>query len=206
MYNGYMRNVIQRKTCSKCGKRKRLSEFYTRLDDLQAWCKYCLNAQAGALHDQWRALVFEHYGLSCACCGATESLALDHVHGNGTEHRQRISKSQPLSGHGFYAWLVNQNFPPECEPEGVYALQTLCVRCNSSKRSGDHCWLHCAEHAHPRRDRGAPTGRTLADIAAEKAVRDAKILELRAQGWTQAKIAAEVGCHQATVTRALQAA
>jgi hypothetical protein len=99
---------------------------------------------------------FGHYGRRCACpgCGTTRNLALDHKHGNGTEHRDQIGLS---SGIQFYLYLVNHAWPAECEPGGEYELQVMCLSCNVSKRSGDHCRIHCTspEHVH-RHDKYKP--------------------------------------------------
>ena len=79
---------------------------------------------------QWRAerrkAVFDHYGWSCACCGTTENLAIDHVNGDGREHRTVI-------GNHIYPWLVKNNFPD--------GFQTLCLSCNASKGNGERCRL-----------------------------------------------------------------
>jgi hypothetical protein len=158
-------------------------------------CKHCTDAFRTP--DSRRAAVFAHYGTVCACCGTTERLTLDHVHGNGEKHR---SSTGCGGGFGFHGWLLARNFPPECEPDGEFALQTLCGSCNSSKIRGDHCQKHCAEHDHSAQTK------TLADLAEEKARRDTRIFELRAQGLTQAQIAREVGCAQPTVGRVLRAA
>src|SRR5271170_1236559 len=155
IYNGLMRNVIQRKTCRYCRKRKRLSEFYCNMGaagKLRPECKDCTDTFRTP--SSRRAAVFEHYGAACACCGATEELALDHVHGDGNKHRRSTGCG---GGTSFHAWLLTRNFPAECEPGGEFELQTLCIPCNTSKATGDHCRMHCTEHDHPRQVR---TGRT----------------------------------------------
>ena len=195
-----MRTVIQRKLCSKCGQRKRLSEFYVNTaskDGLSSWCKLCKREQVDVNHDRCRAQVFEHYGSACRCCGATESLTLDHVHGNGEEHRKVTG-----SGTALYSYLVSRDFPAECEPGGEFELRVLCNPCNCSagQYEDNTCKIdHTGRQA-------AVKARTLAEMAARKAVRDARIIELRALGWTQAKIAAEVGCTQPTIGRVLRVA
>lgn len=74
-----------------------------------------------------RQRVLAHYGTTCACCGSTAQLAIDHVNGDGAEHRQAVPS------HHFDAWLIEQGFPP--------GFQTLCRRCNSSKGTGPRCVL-----------------------------------------------------------------
>jgi hypothetical protein len=89
------------------------------------------------LNRQWRQRtreqVFAHYGTECACCGTSENLTIDHVDGNGAEHRKELFGAQ-LGGSRFYAWLIKQGFP--------VGYQTLCKSCNLSKRRGSDCRLH----------------------------------------------------------------
>lgn len=61
------------------------------------------------------------YGNRCACCGESklEFLSLDHVNGNGTQHRRSIpGRSLPL-------WLRRNGYPA--------GFQVLCHNCNFSK-------------------------------------------------------------------------
>lgn len=69
----------------------------------------------------YRRKVFEHYGLSCKCCGELtfELLTIDHINNDGEEHRRQIGQAQ------LYPWLVKNSFP-----EG---FQTLCHNCNFGK-------------------------------------------------------------------------
>jgi hypothetical protein len=65
-----------------------------------------------------------HYGGKCTCCGETqmEFLSIDHINGNGNEHRQKIKR---YGGWNFYNWLKKNNYP-----EGY---QVLCMNCNTAK-------------------------------------------------------------------------
>lgn len=87
---------------------------------------------------QTKDRVFDHYGRSCACCGTTEKLTIDHVGGGGTQHRVEVL-GRNQAGAQFYAWLVRTGFP-----EG---FQTLCRRCNTSKHDGGRCRLSHQEAA-----------------------------------------------------------
>lgn len=66
-----------------------------------------------------RVRVFQHYGMSCACCGEStfEFLTIDHINGGGRKHRKGTGN--------FYSQLEKEGFP-----EG---LQTLCWNCNCAK-------------------------------------------------------------------------
>jgi hypothetical protein len=79
-----------------------------------------------------RVAVFGHYGWACSCCGSTDRPTIDHIGGNGREHRQELFGKQ-RAGSPFYAWLIKQGFPA--------GFQTLCVRCNKSKNDGPACRL-----------------------------------------------------------------
>jgi hypothetical protein len=69
--------------------------------------------------------VFGHYGpsgrIACSWPGCdwsdTRALSIDHVDGNGAEHRRTLGSSR--TGLQFYAWLVREGFPA--------GYQTLCM-------------------------------------------------------------------------------
>jgi hypothetical protein len=73
-----------------------------------------------------RATVMQMYGGRCACCGETqiEFLTIDHINGNGIEHRASlgISKSNHSS---FYAKLAQE---PKRDD-----LMILCANCHMAK-------------------------------------------------------------------------
>jgi len=79
-----------------------------------------------------RKQVFAHYGEQCACCGTTQRLTIDHVNGDGAEHREELF-GDPKQNHGFYRWLVRNGFPA--------GFQTLRFPCNRSKGKRDRCVL-----------------------------------------------------------------
>ena len=55
--------------------------------------------RAAERHREWfaqlRVAVFQHYERSCACCGSTDRLTIDHVNGDGQEHRQELFGHRP---------------------------------------------------------------------------------------------------------------
>ncbi len=71
-----------------------------------------------------RMLVLSHYGPSeraiCSRCGFTDvrALTLDHLDGNGNQHRRQIKK-------WIYLWLKQQSFPA--------GYQVLCMNCQMIK-------------------------------------------------------------------------
>ncbi len=77
----------------------------------------------------YRTAVFDHYGRSCTCCGTTDNLTIDHINGDGKEHRKEIGRGAIV----FHRWLIENDFPP--------GFQTMCSRCNTSKAKGDRCRL-----------------------------------------------------------------
>lgn len=91
-----------------------------------------LAAQERERRAQLKERILAHYGTTCACCGTTDRLTIDHVNGDGARHREELFGDSQGGGFGqFYAWLARQGFPA--------GFQTLCHPCNSSKRSGDKC-------------------------------------------------------------------
>lgn len=89
-------------------------------------------------HAAVRAKVLTHYSPyappRCACCGAADRLTIDHVNGDGAEHRKELFGDPNRAYAGFYLWLIKQNFPS--------GYQVLCNPCNASKKKGAHCQLH----------------------------------------------------------------
>lgn len=79
-----------------------------------------------------RQQVFDHYGRQCACpgCGAADNLTIDHVNGEGGEHRKELFGTQ-VGGWVFYLWLIRNDFPD--------GYQTLCAPCNLSKGKHKMC-------------------------------------------------------------------
>jgi hypothetical protein len=76
--------------------------------------------------------VYQAYGgYVCACCGETEPLflSLDHVHGNGYDHR---ADGRKCRGDGLYKWIIDNDFPDD--------FQVLCMNCNWGRgRNGGVC-------------------------------------------------------------------
>lgn len=61
------------------------------------------------------------YGGKCSCCNESniKFLSIDHVGGNGNEHRRKVVG---LS-RNFYTWLKHQGYPKD-------EFQVLCYNCN----------------------------------------------------------------------------
>lgn len=72
------------------------------------------------------------YGGKCKCCGETiiEFLTIDHINGDGSEHRKRLGK-----GRKIYADIKAQGFPKD-----KYRL--LCFNCNITLGFYGYCPHH----------------------------------------------------------------
>lgn len=79
--------------------------------------------------------VYEHYGNTCVCCGASEPLFLtiDHINSDGAEHRRNFVGSARLP-----MWLVENDFP-----EG---FQILCFNCNCGRQRNGGLCPHKEQH------------------------------------------------------------
>lgn len=97
-----------------------------------------LNGVARTRGGVLRTLVFNHYGWLCSCCGSAKNPTIDHVDGDGAEHREQLTGRHGTGGVPVYRWLVRNGFP-----EG---FQTLCRPCNRSKGTGPACRI---EHGTP---------------------------------------------------------
>jgi len=84
-----------------------------------------------------RMEVLRHYSdpPECSCCGETEYLFLhiDHINGDGAEHRKLMSKEfgRKQGGNDLLYWLKKHNYPP--------GFQILCANCNLGKRLQKDC-------------------------------------------------------------------
>ena len=80
-------------------------------------------------HVSLRGETFAHFGEECAWCGSTERLELDHVNGDGREHREAIGMPR---GGDFYAYLRGNGW----DADG-YELQVLCHSCHRAKTNDE---------------------------------------------------------------------
>jgi len=86
------------------------------------------SARSRDYHRRLRQEALNAYGGKCACCGESEwpFLAVDHVNGNGNEHRRKVGR-----GNSFFNWLKKSNWPAD--------FQVLCHNCNQAKGMGLIC-------------------------------------------------------------------
>ncbi len=73
---------------------------------------------------------YSNNDLKCACCGEhnIEFLSIDHINGNGTQHRKEIGV---LPGRSFYLWLKKHKFPQ--------GYRVLCFNCNCALGFFGYC-------------------------------------------------------------------
>jgi hypothetical protein len=99
-------------------------------DGRYSWCKDCTaqmtrEVYGPATYQRMRLRVLSHYSggaPACRCCGEDrlEFLALDHIDGNGNEHRR--SSGVGRGGARAYRWAIRNGFPP--------IFRVLCHNCN----------------------------------------------------------------------------
>lgn len=96
-------------------------------------CKDCERLRKKQNRVALKIETISQYGGLCACCGEKkiEFLTIDHIDGNGAEHRKSIgldygSDEKTVAGHNFYRWLKNNNYPKD-------NYQVLCFNCNYAK-------------------------------------------------------------------------
>lgn len=92
--------------------------------------------------------VLSHYSngtLVCACCGESyiEFLTLDHIEGNGAQHRKELGI--PGGGHVFYGYIEKENYPP--------GYRVLCYNCNCALGFMGYCPHTAPEHVAETLDR-----------------------------------------------------
>lgn len=147
---------MNNKRCPRCGETKDASSYYiidkNTKPRLNTYCIPCCKelsneraakdrtvatAYAKKYRERTRQQVLDAYGNRCACCGETESLFLtvDHVNGDGAEHRRSLGNTDtkrnglPLAVHRD---IIKRGFPDD--------FQILCFNCNCGKeRNGGVC-------------------------------------------------------------------
>lgn len=121
--------------CSRC-KRMLTIESFSRnergKDGRAYYCKRCMRGYLDERRDDQRNYsraynrrlrqeALDRYGRWCRCCGEAheEFLAIDHVEGNGNNHRRQIGST---GGMNMYLWLKRNGYPA--------GFRTLCHNCN----------------------------------------------------------------------------
>lgn len=99
------------------------SRFYTRVREAQR--NSCRRA---------RYQMIVEYGGKCACCGENrpQFLTLDHVNGNGAEHRREITGKRSGGGYTIALWLRAHGWPKD-------GYQLLCWNCNCARGFSGYC-------------------------------------------------------------------
>jgi hypothetical protein len=83
--------------------------------------------------------VFAHYTtdgkIKCSCCGIEDIdvLCMDHINGDGAEHRRTIG---PSYAKKTYQWIKLNNYPP--------GFRILCSNCNQCLGNHGYCPHHTA--------------------------------------------------------------
>lgn len=137
--------------CAECGQEKRLEAKERCRNCYAKWrrqlpghCAYCgapLYGEPGPSHERclakrrniwhtYRDRIFEAYGPFCVCCKETMRVALtiDHVNGNGNEHRRSLGGGNRRE----LLEIINAGFPPD--------YQILCYNCNFGRaKNGGIC-------------------------------------------------------------------
>jgi len=90
------------------------------------------NARGRKTKQKLKVETFSHYcdgDIICKMCNKENDLqilTIDHIDGNGSEHRRELGGSN-IGGHQFYGWLKKNGYP-----EG---FQVLCFNCQFRKRA-----------------------------------------------------------------------
>lgn len=115
-------------------------------------CFSCTN-KAKSVRVALKMKAFAAYGGAvCACCGERipDFLTIDHIDGDGADHRRKIAAEPTPEGHTplgrpkkgwdapangsgvqIYSWLQHHGYPP--------GFQVLCMNCNFAKSKFGSC-------------------------------------------------------------------
>lgn len=122
------------KKCPKCNRERRDAWASKNPEKIKAHTakfrekhRESLRANQRRLHQELKLETIRRYGGVCQCCGISEPqfLTIDHMRGDGSEHRREIFGNNKFAGSRFYRWLKKENWP-----EG---FQVLCFNCNVAK-------------------------------------------------------------------------
>jgi hypothetical protein len=107
--------------CSKCLKVKLTHYYRNRPTKLSANKRYVQKLKTAAFN--------AYGGPVCLCCKEEheEFLTIDHINGDGAEHRKEIGRST----YKLYLWLRNSGYPP--------GFRVLCMNCNFSYGMRGYC-------------------------------------------------------------------
>lgn len=124
------KKYIEDGKCNNCGA----SPVSISCKELCNACQEIALLRARELAKEDKQLVMQHYGNSiCGCCGekSLDFLTIDHINGEGANHRRELFKSRDKCGQKFYRWLIKNDFPP--------GYQVLCFNCNYGKHINGTC-------------------------------------------------------------------
>ena len=119
----YMKRYMQLPHAKEANKKRSLNNYYK---DKESW-----KERVKRRKKEIRQIVMKHYGGKCKCCGESkdEFLTIDHINGDGAEHKRKIGLKR--CGNRFYQWIVKNNFPSD--------LRILCWNCNCSLGFRGYC-------------------------------------------------------------------
>ena len=135
------------KRCIRCNKEKQLGEFNkdrNSKDGRTSYCKLCARekkniwyqehkeyaiAYAKQKRKELKAIVHNHYGNKCSCCGESqpEFLTIHHINNDGAKHRKEISTWTAV----MYRWIIDNEFPS--------SFTLLCFNCNCALQYFGYC-------------------------------------------------------------------
>lgn len=130
------------KSALRARQRQQQADFYERHPGYKsaydtAWHQANPDKQARYMKKynlKLKRQVMDAYGGKCACCDESELvfLTIDHIDGNGAEHRREMGAKRAgegrwgQAGAPTYRWLRDNNFPS--------GFQVLCANCNCGKQ------------------------------------------------------------------------
>ena len=137
--------AVDQITCTDCEVAKPENEehFYFRKNGKRDGrrCRPCHSRDKNADNRKVRDRVLEAYGWVCVCCGEDryEFLQVDHVNGDGAEHRRQVIAHRKKKNEGSLASLrdiIRRGFPD--------TVQLMCANCNRAKGTmpGRSCPVH----------------------------------------------------------------
>lgn len=123
----YRRHKEHMNKTTRGNYKKRRSYYLSRMQQWRLQNRELADAISKRWRDQLRAEILAAYGGQCKCCGEQrkEFLAIDHVKGDGRQHRALVGKN-------IYSWLRKNKFPKR-------GFRLLCHNCNFARGAYGYC-------------------------------------------------------------------
>jgi hypothetical protein len=126
--------------CKDCSRRhsreyraEHLAERNMYMQEWQAKNRDAILSRRKQQRSDTRKQVIKAYGGKCVCCGESmyEFLTIDHINGDGAEHRKNLTGNSRHGSDDVYRDIIRMGFPDN--------FRVLCYNCNCTRGYLGYC-------------------------------------------------------------------